>query len=200
MGYISDNISKNISKLRKANNMTQLDLADKLNYSDKAISKWERGDSTPDIEMLDQIAKLFNVDIDYLTKEHSDFEINNTKNEGNIFIRNLIILIMICVSVLLVVTFIFVGCIIAKPENAKTCWIVFVSATPIISLICAIYAKKSKYWLMQLISFSLTMWLLITTAFCVTLIFNLQKFWLLYIAGVPIQAAICLYLFFKKTF
>ena len=43
MTDIKGTIAKNISELRQANKMTQLTLAEKLNYSDKAVSKWERG-------------------------------------------------------------------------------------------------------------------------------------------------------------
>lgn len=64
-------ISKNIVGLRKKNHMTQQDLAEKLYYSDKAISKWERGESLPDAEMLANIASLFKVDINYLFVDHN---------------------------------------------------------------------------------------------------------------------------------
>ena len=50
-------IAKNISSLRKREKMTQAQLAEKLHYSDKAISKWERGDSLPDAEMLYEMKK-----------------------------------------------------------------------------------------------------------------------------------------------
>ena len=49
--------------------MTQVDLATKLNYSDKAVSKWERGESIPDVEVLYQIGKIFNVTIDMLLSD-----------------------------------------------------------------------------------------------------------------------------------
>ena len=62
-------IAQNIVFLRKQAGMTQLDLAEKLNYSDKAVSKWERGDSVPDIAVLKDIADLFGVTVDYLLKE-----------------------------------------------------------------------------------------------------------------------------------
>ncbi len=65
-------ISQNICGLRKREKMTQADLAEKLYYSDKAISKWERGESLPDAEMLYQISQLFHVDIQYLFTEHED--------------------------------------------------------------------------------------------------------------------------------
>ena len=58
-------IAKNIASLRQASGMTQLELAEKLNYSDKAISKWERGDSIPDVLVLKTIADLFSVSLDY---------------------------------------------------------------------------------------------------------------------------------------
>ena len=66
MDNINENIAENITKLRKRAGITQSDLADKLNYSDKAISKWERGENVPSIEMLYEIAKIFDVNIEFL--------------------------------------------------------------------------------------------------------------------------------------
>lgn len=63
-------IAKNICGLRKREKMTQADLAERLFYSDKAVSKWERGESLPDAEMLYEIACLFHVDVQYLFTEH----------------------------------------------------------------------------------------------------------------------------------
>ena len=75
MDNIKQIVAKNITELRRSTGMTQLGLAEKLNYSDKAISKWERGESLPDVAVLKQIADLFSVTMDYLVsadhKEHS---------------------------------------------------------------------------------------------------------------------------------
>ena len=66
-------LAQNISALRQANGMTQLELAERINYSDKAISKWERGESAPDISVLVQLATIFGVTLDYLvTAEHPE--------------------------------------------------------------------------------------------------------------------------------
>ena len=54
-------VSQNLIKYRKYHGLTQAALAEKLNYSDKAVSKWERAESTPDITVLAQIAELFSV-------------------------------------------------------------------------------------------------------------------------------------------
>ena len=71
-------IARNITYLRKRNNLTQSELADKLYYSNKAISKWERGDSLPDAEMLKEIADFFGVSVSYLFEEH-DFKAEDEK-------------------------------------------------------------------------------------------------------------------------
>ena len=70
-------ISKNIVILRRRKGITQAELAESLNYSDKAVSKWERGESLPDIAVLKAIADMFGVTVDYLiSDEHPE------KDEG----------------------------------------------------------------------------------------------------------------------
>ena len=63
-----------ISELRKTQKMTQKDLAEKLNVSDKAVSKWERGLSCPDISLLSSLSDILGVSIDEL--------LNGEKNGG----------------------------------------------------------------------------------------------------------------------
>lgn len=67
--------AQNLISLRKQSKLTQIDLAERLNYSDKAISKWERGESIPDVTVLMQIAELFGVSLDFLVTAHSEPEI-----------------------------------------------------------------------------------------------------------------------------
>lgn len=62
-------IGKNIAAYRKRCGLTQAELADKLNYSDKAVSKWERGESTPDIITLAQLAEQFGITVDELIRD-----------------------------------------------------------------------------------------------------------------------------------
>ena len=61
--------NEKLKMLRKESNLTQEELAEKLNVSRQAITKWESGDGTPDIENLKQISILFNTTIDELVKE-----------------------------------------------------------------------------------------------------------------------------------
>ena len=59
-------LAANLAELRKEENLTQAEFAAQFNYSDKAVSKWERGDSLPDVVMLKTIADLYGMRVDDL--------------------------------------------------------------------------------------------------------------------------------------
>lgn len=67
-------VASNIIKLRTAAGMTQAELGEKLNYSDKAVSKWERADALPDVIVLKQIGDIFDVTVDFLINPHTKWE------------------------------------------------------------------------------------------------------------------------------
>lgn len=66
--------ASNIIRLRTQAGMTQAELGERLNYSDKTISKWERGEAIPDAYVLTQLAELFGVTVDYLLSSHDAWE------------------------------------------------------------------------------------------------------------------------------
>ena len=63
------NFANRLSDLRRAAGMTQFELAQKLNYSDKSVSKWERAEGVPDLYVARQIADIFEVSVDYLLSD-----------------------------------------------------------------------------------------------------------------------------------
>lgn len=65
-------LASNLIRLRTAAGMTQAELGEKLNYSDKSVSKWERGDGTPDVFVLKQIADLYGVTVDALLTPNTE--------------------------------------------------------------------------------------------------------------------------------
>ena len=66
--------ASNIIKLRTGAGLTQAELGARLNYSDKTISKWERGEAIPDAYVLTQLAEMFGVTVDYLLSSHDAWE------------------------------------------------------------------------------------------------------------------------------
>ena len=66
-------IAENLVYYRKKAKLTQSELAAKLNYSDKSISKWERAEGVPDIHILVQLAKLYGLSVnDFVIKQKKE--------------------------------------------------------------------------------------------------------------------------------
>lgn len=103
-------LGKMIKDLRQKNNMTQKELGEKLHITDKAISKWERGISMPDIEMLNSIANLFNIPVSNLI----DNKIKENEQKVN---KNYLNLTIILVLIIIIILSIIFG---IKSNNKKT--------------------------------------------------------------------------------
>ncbi len=74
-------LGQKIAELRKAKNMTQLELANKLNITDKAVSKWERDISCPDINTFPKLAEILDVSVDELLQANSLKDETNKKED-----------------------------------------------------------------------------------------------------------------------
>ena len=70
-----------IATLRKQNGMTQLDLAEKMGVTDKAVSKWERDLSFPDVNSIPKLAEIFDISVDELMQVKADTKENGTNNK-----------------------------------------------------------------------------------------------------------------------
>lgn len=180
-------IAENLTELRKVNKLTQLELAEKLNYSDKAISKWERGESLPDVEILCQIAELYGVSLDYLvTKDHEEatLEYKISKERANIN-KTIITWLSVFSAVLLVV----LSYILVYTITKCNLWILFVWMVPLCSTILLIFNciwGKRKY---RYIILSVLMWSMLTGF---ALQFMKYNIWLIYCLGAPGQVIILL--------
>ena len=76
-GKVKYQIGANIAAYRKRDGLTQASLAEKLNYSDKAVSKWERGESVPDVLTLMQLADLFGITVNDLVSDPNALPANS---------------------------------------------------------------------------------------------------------------------------
>ncbi len=74
-------LGQKIAELRKAKNMTQLELANQLNITDKAVSKWERDISCPDINTFPKLAEILGVSVDELLQANASGKENNKKED-----------------------------------------------------------------------------------------------------------------------
>lgn len=182
MDDLKEIIGKNIQYLRKESNMTQQDLADKLNYTSKAVSKWERGESMPEIEVLAAIASLFNVTVDFLLHEDSkvhkkDYVPSEVKDKNKMLVTALVVTI---VWTIMAILFVY-----TMQNNGKTLWQLFIWAIPLSFLVIAISLRQYKR-IDQMIVLSLFLWTLLL-AFFIQFQFEIP---LIFLIGIPAQLAL----------
>ena len=191
MEDLKDIFAKNLIRLRKELKLTQAELAEKINYSDKAVSKWERGESVPDIAVLKAIADLFGVTVDFLITEHSEDEkaIDELAYAKSIKLKNRIIIALLpIVAILAIATFVFVTLQKTSPswKNAIYC---FVMPLPLCALIAMIFGAVWRNKLITFITVSLLIWLTILDAFFI-IGFIVDYYALVFVVGVPIEIVI----------
>ena len=88
-----------ICSLRKEKNMTQNDLAEKMNVTDKAVSKWERNLSCPDINSIPMLAEVLGVSVEELLNAQAKQENNSTDDIINITLIGVGLAMGICIVV-----------------------------------------------------------------------------------------------------
>ena len=192
-------LAQNLLELRKAASLTQMELAEKLNYSDKSVSKWEHGDSVPDIEVLARIAGFYGVTVDYLISEHENEPAplpseNNDAAKRRVLNNRIIITLLAASVVWIASTVIYVWLLIWSQFNF---WQVFVWSVPASAVVLivfhAIWSKSGNRF--SVVLTSVLVWSLITALF---LQFLKYKIWPLYFVGAPLQIAIVLWSRLKK--
>ena len=196
MEDIKSIIAENIVQLRRANGMTQIELAEKLNYSDKAVSKWERGESVPDISVLKNIADLFGVTVDFLiTADHDpselevgeDVELQRKKKDRT---RGMITGMSILL-VWLVASIIFVPIDIAT-TGIWAHWLAFAYAVPVSMLVWLIFNAMWFNRRRNYLIISLMVWTLIAAVHLTVLVCG-YNIWQMYLLGIPGQLIIVLW-------
>ena len=177
-------IAENIAYYRKQHGDTQADLAEKLNYSDKSVSKWERGDGTPDVFILSKIATLYDITVQDLLRRKKVPRAQTKR----ILITSLAVLLVWLVAA---VAFFFLE-IFGLLERYS--WYVFLYAIPVSGIVAEVFSALWWNRLMQGISCSLIIWGL-GVAVSVTLPMT-SAFWLLLVCGV-LEVLLILFLLLK---
>ena len=179
-------VAKNIVRLRQASGMTQAELAAKLNYSDKAVSKWERGESMPDVAVLSKIADLFQVSLDWLVRGEVMSAEPAVKERSRI--NRVMITVMSVILVWLVAALVFMVIHLITGGNVANI-LVFIYAVPASLIVWLVF---NSIWFrprMNYLIISLLMWSLLATIHMTILPFG-YNVWPIYILGIPGQLII----------
>lgn len=181
--------ARNLIMLRKQMKLTQIELAEKINYSDKAVSKWERGESIPDVSVLLSLARLFGVSIDFLVTEHKNEEVakEQTTYASAIKKKNRMLVAAITfVAILIVETIVFIALQGATPNfwrNAMFCYAMPLPAVSIVAVVFSgLWAKKS----VNFAAVSALIWTLLLDAFLIIMLCG-RVFPLVFVLGIPAE-------------
>lgn len=181
-------IAKNLANLRKNKKITQTELAELFGYSDKAISKWENGDTLPDIQTLYQLCEFYNVTLDFLVSEQSFDEKIKYINHLNkrVIINNSLIELLYCSFVWILAVIIYVYLYTFSEINY---WQIFMWAIPATAIVMLLFTKVWKQKLYTFIVRSLFFWTLVTACYVQFIEYNI---WPLFFLMIPIQVALIL--------
>ena len=192
MTDLKKTVAKNIAELRREAGLTQLELAEKLSYSDKAVSKWESGASIPDVGVLLEIANLFGVTVDYLLSEDHKLHVKSFMNSAMKGRRRFVITLLAVALVWLIAT---VNFVILSLVGVWQPWLLFVYSVPVSSIIIIVFNSiwgKRRY---NYLYISILMWSALASLYISLISYN---FWLIFVIGIPGQIIICLWSGIKK--
>lgn len=196
MEDIKNIVAKNITELRLLNNMTQMELAEKLNYSDKTISKWERAESSPDISVLVEIANLFGVSLDYLVRaENIEETVKENKQKETKYNRKVISYISESVAWFIAIFAFIITSLITNEATFQ--WLYFVYALQIVLIVKLVFNSiwfnpRNNYFII-----SALMWSILAAIHITFLYFKINVV-LIYLLGIAGQIVVILWSFIKK--
>ena len=186
-------LAKNLVFYRKASGLTQLELAEKFNFSDKSISKWERGEGFPDVFVLKSLADFYGITVDdFYSEEHKKIAVKNSQKRKQIYIR--LLSLGICWLVI-VATFFFLQTFL-KNTSFKA-WLVFIYGLAISSIILVVWEFIYHQRFKRMIATSALIW---TTALSIylTLLLMLGNYPLIFLIAVPLQILEILWFLFRN--
>ena len=189
---INQKIAKNLIQYRKAAGLTQAEVAEKIHYSDKSVSKWESGNGVPDVYTLVQLAQLYHVDINAFLEEETVVRKATQSRWPHILIMLLSIGI-----VWLAAVFSFALFEILKPDGAW--WLIYLYAVLASAIVLLVYAVIWKHRIINFVSVSTIIWMALLCCYLTIKVFvkGTSGLWCIFLLGVPLQILEILWAFFR---
>ena len=195
---VNERIAKNLTFYRKAAGFTQAELAQKINYSDKSVSKWESANGVPDIYILLQLASLYGVTVNDLVSEELPQKPVLKKPSK---LSSSLIMILSVGIVWLIATLFFVTMNLFLPHLEW--WLTFLYAVPVSSVVTLVLSAVFKRKMTNFVSLSSLIW---STIVCVYVSFKvlmprgmLDQLWMVFLIGVPLQLLDIFWVFFRNV-
>ena len=189
-------VAKNLIYYRKLANLTQAELAEKLCYSDKAVSKWERGESLPDVVVLKQIADLYSISVDTLLADNEKKK-RSVKDLLPLLKQKHILITLMAIGLVWVVATVVFACIGMVIPDVENVWLAFMYALPASFVVAVVFTEIWGSNISRAVSISGLMW---TLALALYLTFGFAKKWLVFIIPIPLQILIVTWYIYRKKY
>ena len=198
MPDIKRTIAQNITEFRLLNDMTQAQLGEKLNYSDKTVSKWERGESTPDIEVLAALSDLFGVSVDSFIREGGIADTAEVNQKRQTIYNHRAVMYIVEGGVMLAALFAFIITSLIIRKSAFQI-LYFVYAVPVVLIIKLIlnsvwFNPRNNYYIV-----SVLMWSILAAIYITFLYFSINV-GLVFLLGIAGQIIIVICSFVTRPF
>ena len=188
-------LAKNLVYYRKASGLTQLELAEKFNYSDKSISKWERGEGFPDVFVLKSLADFYGITVDdFYLEEHKKISVKQTQNRKQIYIRLLSVAIGWLVTVL---TFFLLNTLLHDDVAFKP-WLVFIYGLLVTSIIWLVWEFIYHRPFLRMLATSAVVWSAAGSLYLTFLIVMNLNLYLIFVVAVPLQVLEVLWFLYRR--
>ena len=187
-------LARNLVYYRKASGLTQLELAEKFNYSDKSVSKWERGEGFPDVFVLKSLADFYGITIDdFYSEEHKKIA-KQSQRRKQIYIRLLSIAICWLVTVL---TFFLLNTLLPQEMPFKP-WLVFIYGTVISAIIWLVWEFIYHKKFLRMLAASALIWTVATALYFTFLIAVSINLPLIFVVAIPLQVLEILWFLYRN--
>ncbi len=202
MKEIKEIIGENLTELRKKKGITQISLAEMFNYSDTAVSKWEKGLTLPPIDVLVELANYYGVTLDYLVKEGDSHEKKMLKNDDIVRRKHIIITLLASALVWIVATIIF-SCIMISYQGHTSLpiWMTFCWAVPVTCIVLLVFNSiwgKRHYMSFIVSALSWTLLACLYLQLCLAIPNSWSRLWYIFLIGIPLTIAAILFFKVKK--
>lgn len=196
MNDLKEVIAKNLIRLRQDAGLTQLQLAEMLNYSDKAVSKWERAESIPDLRVLIQLAAIYHITLDDIVSEKSEIAVKPKLNLGK---KRLLITLLAVGLVWFIATGIF-AVVYFITAVARYAWLVFIVAPFVSAVVATVFSVLWGSRLTNAIASSAVVWTLVAMVVVFLAVFSsMENLWLFCIVAAVFQILIVLWFVLRKV-
>lgn len=179
MDEIRNIVAENLVKIRKQRGLTQAELSEKINYSDNAISRWEKGEVLPSLETLQTLSGVYNLSISWFLEEHADQDAKSFNSK-----KHALHLAIMSSAIMTIWTLLALIIVLMHGYTGKYNFLTFVWGAPITAQVVRLTIKHGFNNKLFLLTSSICLWTLLAAIYFYWFSLNM---WPVFFGGMPFQ-------------